>query len=110
MLILLYIRISSDPTCSKNIKSLFERLKKYQSFCNIDERDYMNTSALAELARLLPAFQVVVFQKKEELKEQSDYTAVFSALSSTNPDADILSLLHTEGIKFDILKSKDGQR
>jgi hypothetical protein len=69
----------------------------------------MNTSALAELARLLPAFQVVVFQKKE-LKEQSDYTAVFSALSSTNPDADILSLLHTEGIKFDILKSKDGQR
>ena len=109
MLILLYIRISSDPTCSKDVKSLFERLKEYRSFRNIDEQDYMNTSALAEMARLLPAFQAVVFQKKG-LKEKSDYTAVFSALSPTNPDAEILSLLHTEGIKFDILKSKDGQR
>ena len=61
------------------------------------------------MARILPAFQVVVFQK-EELKKQSDYTAVFSALSLNCPEADILPLLHTEDIKFDILQPKDEQR
>jgi hypothetical protein len=91
------------------VKDLFERLQQYKSFDKIDGKDYLTTSALTEMARILPAFQVVVFQKKEP-KKRSDYTAVFSALSLSCPDADILPLLHTENIKFDILQSKDEQR
>ena len=91
------------------MKALFERLQQYQSFDKIDGKDYLTTSALTEMARILTAFQVVVFQKKE-LKKQSDYTAVFSALSLNCPEADILPLLHTEDIKFDILQPKDEQR
>ena len=92
------------------MKDLFERLQKYKSFDKIDGKDYLTTSApLTEMARILPASQVVVFQKKEP-KKRSDYTAVFSALSLNCPEADILPLLHTENIKFDILQSKDEQR
>jgi hypothetical protein len=91
------------------VKDLFERLQQYRSFDKIDGKDYLTTSALTEMARILPAFQVVVFQKKEP-KKRSDYTAVFSASSLNCPEADILPLLHTENIKFDILQSKDEQR
>ena len=91
------------------MKALFDRLQKYQNFEKIKRIDYLTTSALAEMAKILPAFQVVVFQKKG-LKKHSDYTAVFLAASLNYLEADILSLFHTEGIKFDILHSKDEQR
>jgi hypothetical protein len=76
----------------------------------IDQIDYLNTTLLSDMARILPAFQVIIFQKRKTEEDNLYYTSVFSALSIHNPEADILCLLHTEDIKFDILRSKDENR